>query len=335
MIKKLKGNKKLKVIFIILVITFIYFISQKIIIKTYDNTYKLSLYETSSIKLYLKIKYPLKAFKILYVTNEERFSIENGNISDGILTNKIILVGVKNKPGNEFQIGITYILNPISYLISGIKEITTAFKYSNSDRYVEYNPFYFGILLKDDYKYKNKAKEITIESELENEVNNIIKKYLKNKEFKILIKIINNEYNNYLLADLNIKTLKDFINMVQMEDNYFDLKISVIINEENYYLNDNSKIKEYCEISKKILNDLENNLKNKVELKKFSFKIDFMKMNNTNFQKIKSLPNSTLNYFGFAEISKGYGSYSITKDYNISYYNETLYGDFKNILKNK
>ena len=106
MIKKLKGNKKLKVIFIILVITFIYFISQKIIIKTYDNTYKLSLYETSSIKLYLKIKYPLKAFKILYVTNEERFSIENGNISDGILTNKIILVGVKNKPGNEFQIGI-------------------------------------------------------------------------------------------------------------------------------------------------------------------------------------------------------------------------------------
>ena len=253
MIKKLKGNKKLKVIFIILVITFIYFISQKIIIKTYDNTYKLSLYETSSIKLYLKIKYPLKAFKILYVTNEERFSIENGNISDGILTSKIILVGEKNKPGNEFQIGITYILNPISYLISGIKEITTAFKYSNSDRYVEYNPFYFGILLKDDYKYKNKAKEITIESELENEVNNIIKKYLKNK----------------------------------------------------------------------------------VELKKFSFKIDFMKMNNTNFQKIKSLPNSTLNYFGFAEISKGYGSYSITKDYNISYYNETLYGDFKNILKNK
>lgn len=335
MIKKLKGNKKLKVIFIILVITFIYFISQKIIIKTYDNTYKLSLYETSSIKLYLKIKYPLKAFKILYVTNEERFSIENGNISDGILTNKIILVGEKNKPGNEFQIGITYILNPISYLISGIKEITTAFKYSNSDRYVEYNPFYFGILLKDDYKYKNKAKEITIESELENEVNNIIKKYLKNKEFKILIKIINNEYNNYLLADLNIKTLKDFINMVQMEDNYFDLKISVIINEENYYLNDNSKIKEYCEISKKILNDLENNLKNKVELKKFSFKIDFMKMNNTNFQKIKSLPNSTLNYFGFGEISKSYSSYSITKDYNISYYNETLYGNFKNILKNK
>lgn len=241
MLKKVKGSKTMKIFLIILFGIFIYFGSQKIIVKRYDNG-NISLYEFIATKLYLGVKYPFNSFKILYVEEESRGSFfDSGGGGQGILLSKSICVQNRIDKEDIFQVEIKYILNPLDLIIGSF--------------YEKYNAFSIGVLLNDNSEFERDKNRLTIK--LENEISkNVIEKYFSKDTFDLKLDIHN--------FKKGFETSEEFIRFFNTTSEPLFLYLDIYV-DEGLELSNYEKIKRYYEMSKKIVKDLELYLNTKLE----------------------------------------------------------------------
>lgn len=292
--------------------------------QTESNIKGISVYEKKTIIEYLNNKYPNNNFEIVSLLEKSGLSIDKSRVQKApekapIIDMKEILIRPNNNKEEEFIVKFEYKISDLEMLRLLSKDLL----YTLDNQVMEQEiPYYFGEKLTDNYKEEETKKiEKEINEQIKKNILKLTSEVLENIEYKIFVDYL---YPSGTIS-INIKSLEDFLNVLNSKKDCLGIDIFIVINEDINELS-KRKIKMYYKKSEKI----SNRIINEFDVFNYSYEIKFISVNDKKFRELdnmKILDEFDLNLYEEIEYMTKYTKEDRNKTKYKEFIKEIIYGD--------